>query len=108
MKNTEIDKQRFVHRFKNGTTVELTYDPASYQAGQMAAVAIQWSKKPTQRMLPEYLRWKHGIMDRLATIVDGRLMDIIQTKPHLCEVWVHERGKAGIKISETAWPLTRE
>ena len=97
--------KQFTHRFSNGAVVTLSYDLDTHQPGQVGQLKTEWSQHPTKRMVPEYLRWKHGVCDQLATLLGGRLMDVTQTKPHLCEVWIHDPGKAGRKVEEAAWPL---
>lgn len=99
-----MNLKQFTHRFKNGTIVTLSYDLDLHQPGQMAHAKIEWSARPNRRMMREYMRWKHSVCDKLASLVNGRLMDVIQTKRDLCEVWVHEPGRAGVKVGETGWP----
>jgi hypothetical protein len=99
-----MNVQQFIHRFRNGVTVTLTYDIDSFLPGETSHCRAEWSGKPNKRMLPEYLRWKHSVCDKLAVLINGRVMDVMQVAPQCWEAWVHEPGKAGVKVDTIREP----
>jgi hypothetical protein len=94
-------KHTFQHRFKGGVTVTLSYDIDETTPDKLSLAKCQWSKKPSERIIPEYLRWKHSVCERLAEISGSKIIDIVKTKLGVdgWETWVYEPGKPGRKLT---------
>ena len=79
--------QTYIHTFKPGLTVRITIDAAQLtNGGDMAAFNFKWSRPPSRaehnEILPAYLEWKAGIMQRLADEAGLQILDLVQVGPN--------------------------
>ena len=79
--------QTYIHTFKPGLTVRITIDAAQLaNGGDMAAFNFKWSRPPSRaehdEIMPAYLEWKAGIMQRLSDDAGLRILDLVQIGPN--------------------------
>ena len=79
--------QTYIHTFKPGLTVGITIDAEQLtNGGDMAAFNFKWSRPPSRaehdEILPAYLEWKAGILQRLSDDAGLRILDLVQLGPN--------------------------
>lgn len=63
-----MTRHTYTHRFKNGTraTAALTDDPSTY--------TVEWWPKATASLVPEYLAWRHVVLEDFAERTNQRIL----------------------------------
>jgi hypothetical protein len=61
------------------------------------------SRNPGRRVIPEY-RWILSVHQRVADETGLKTKEMLQVKPHLCEMWFFEPGKAPVRVDEIPTP----
>ena len=89
-------KRTFQHRFKGGITATMTVDD-NYTPGTTHILAIEWSRKPKARIIPEYMRWCHSINELIATEVGTKIMHVFQL-PKETQAWVYEPNRPAQRV----------
>ena len=79
--------QTYINTFKPGLTVGITIDAEQLtNGGDMAAFNFKWSRPPSRaehdEILPAYLEWKAGILQRLSDDAGLRILDLVQLGPN--------------------------
>ena len=91
----------FRHRFKGGIISELAVDLERIAAGAADGYRrCEWSARPQPRVIPEYRRWILSVWQHIADETGLRVMELLQTKPHVWEAWMFEPGRAPAKVEE--------
>jgi hypothetical protein len=71
-----IDCDTFACAFSDGSAVRAQIDLWSFDERTDLAglVHLQWNQTPDREIIPEYLRWVHGVMSHLAQRAQKRII----------------------------------
>jgi hypothetical protein len=56
--------------------------------------AVEWTGRPKSKHLREYVRFCHVVYSHLADHWQLRLLNVVQTRPTLWEIWEYRPGQA--------------
>jgi hypothetical protein len=87
----------FQHRFKGGITATMTVDD-NYAPGTTHILAIEWSRKPKERIIPEYMRWVHVVNERVATESGKKIMHVFMLPGNEVQSWVYEPNRPAQRV----------
>jgi len=60
----KADPQTYRHKFKDGTLAALT----------LPAFTVEWSRRPTRQLIPEYLAWRDLCLEDFTARTGMKLM----------------------------------
>jgi hypothetical protein len=86
----------FQHRFKGGITATMTVDD-NYAPGATHSLRVEWSRRPTERIIPEYMRWCHTVNELIASETGQKIMHIFPTGKEV-QVWVYEPNQPAQRV----------
>ena len=87
----------FQHRFKGGTTATMTVDD-NYAPGTTNSLRVEWSRKPKERIIPDYMRWVHTVNELIAAETGQKIMHIFPLPGNEVQVWVYEPNQPAQRV----------
>lgn len=89
--------------FGGDVSVTLTFDVALYREtrDQNIAQKMEWTGKPTRKIIPRYIEWNHTVNAEIAKTVNAKILYVVQRGPKQTdwEKWVYypdgKRERAG-------------
>jgi hypothetical protein len=98
--NSSSGIRTFRHRFKGGITCEVRINLDKIRNRQSGIQCYEWSRKPKLRVIPEYRRWMLEVYRQIADETGLKIMEAMQVKACLWELWSFEPRQLPRKSGE--------